>query len=174
MHKFSDRHKSLPRLRRIPILLLIIWMGSCHLPPPNLFLTGFSLQGFDPAGPLVVYNRGNLFDYMNGEAEVYLPLGFQLLYSQSYEKKDSGARILVDAYDMGSPEGSRAVFAAYTREAGSPVEKIGESAWTDNYFVLFRRGSYFFRVWPDPLPDIVEKPRLQDMIDLSLALDSLL
>jgi len=174
MDELKKEHQASLFFRWIPIFLVILWSGGCCLSQINPFLKGFDLKGFEQASPMIVYNRTNLFDYINGEAEVYLPLGFQLLYSQRYRKQEDDSLIIVDVYDMATPEGAQDVFEKYIPKGGSAIQAIGASAWTDDYFVLFWRNNYFFRVWPDPAPISEKKPQLQDMIKLSQAIDSVL
>jgi len=174
MDELKKEHKASLLFRWIPIFLVICWSGGCYLSKIDPLLSGFDLKGFEQAGPMVVYNRTNLFDYINGEAEVYLPLGFQLLYSQSYRNQEDDSLIIVDVYDMATPKGAQNVFEKYTPKGGSEIQALGASAWTDDYFVLFWRNNYFFRVWPDPAPISEEKPQLQDMINLGQAIDSVL
>lgn len=174
MDELKKKHKASRLIRWIQVFFVILWSGGCCLHETAPLVKGLDLKGFQQAGPMVVYNRNNLFDYMNGEAEVYLPLGFQVLYSQGYRKQESDGRIIVDIYDMATPKGAQSVFAEYTQNGGAVIQAAGVSAWTDQYFVLFWRNNYFFRVWPDPAPMSEEKPQLQDMIDLSRVVDEAL
>ena len=164
-------HKGSPHFKLLPVLLAVLWCAGCYLPHENAFLESFSLNGFEQATPLVVYNRANIFDYIDGEAEVYLPLGFQLLYNQSYQRQETDVLMTVDAYDMGTSKGARGVFSQYTGEGGSGIQGLGESAWTDSHILLFQRGKYFFRVWSDPSSEPETEPELKDMLDLGRAID---
>ncbi len=137
----------------------------------NPFLHGLGLKQFVQRGPTEVYNRDNIFDYMNGEAETYLPLGFSLLYTERYRKPGTGKLILVEIYDMGSSNGARGVFDAYSRKGGRRVEGIGSAAWTDNLLILFWRDRYFFRVAPDPSAQTDTTPDLKDLFELSRNID---
>jgi hypothetical protein len=160
----------------LPILFLIaiFFISGCQDPLSNPFLKGLEVKGFEQATPLVVYNRNNIFDYINGEAEVYFPFGFQLLYSQSYKKNESDIRILVDVYDMGTYLGAKGVFDNYTQQGGSEIPGLGDSAWTDKHIVLFIHERYFFRVGIDPSSDLEFMPILKDLLDLSHSIDSAL
>ena len=108
---------------------------------------------------------------MDGEAEVYLPLGFGLLYTASYRKPGTGKLILVEVYDMGSSGGAKGVFDVYSRKGGRKAEGIGSAAWTDNSLILFWRSRYFFRVSPDPNAQTDATPDLKDLLDLSRNID---
>jgi hypothetical protein len=156
---------------RYSFILFLLGALACSHAPKNPFLEGLPLKGFEQAGPLAVYNRRNLFDYMNGEAEVYLPAGFRLLYTQVYEKKDVGSRMVADVFDMGTPDGAETVFRKFSEEGGSRVRGLGDAAWTDNWVVLFRRGGYYLKVYADPSPENEVKPTLQDILDLSRTID---
>ncbi len=161
-------------LWRHSILLFLLSALACSHFHINPFLEGLPLKGFEQAGPVVVYNKRNLFDYMNGEAEVYLPSGFKLLYTQIFQTKEAGARMIVDVFDMGTPDGARTVFKKSVQEGGSQIHDLGDAAWTDNWAVLFCRGRYYLKVYRDPSPENEIKPTLQDMLDLSRALDGVL
>ena len=174
MSKSQNRRKGSPWYPWIlPFLTTVLVMG-CYAPHKNPFLPGLGLKGFEPGSPLTVYNRENLFDYIDGEADVYLPLGFRLLYTQSYRKQETDALMVVDAYDMGSSEGAQRVFDRYTEEGGSKIQGFGESAWTDEWALLFRRGRYFVRITPHPSPESEVKPGPQDMLELGRQMDGAL
>ena len=145
-----------------PILLF-----SCSLPKSTPLLEGPKLKNFEQAGPLTVYNRGNLFDYMNGEAEAYLPLGFHLLYVSIYRTEKTDSRMVLEAYDMGTLEGAGAILKQYTTEGGSIPPGIGDGAWADKGLVLFRQGNCFVRIFPDPSPENEVRPTMQEMLDLA-------
>ena len=149
------------------LVLVILGCASGDLSEERLLLNGLGLDGFELEKPLVVYNRTNIFDYLNGEAEAYLPLGFRLLYSQNYRSTENDVLMIVDTYDMGAPEGAKAAFDLYTQKKGSEIQALGDKAWTDSYFVLFRKGNFFFRVWPDPYQETDAKPGLADLLNLS-------
>jgi len=155
-------------------LALSLFLISCQLPPQNKILESSPISGFEQVGPITVYNKSTLFDFMNGEVVVYFPLGFRLLYTQVYRSEATDARILVEIYDMSSPDGSRSVYEDYSKQEGSAVDGIGESAWTDRWLLLFRRHIYFVRLSPDPLPEEPERPTQEEMHALARKIDDLL
>jgi len=158
--------------------LIVIFFAACSSRPPivNPFLGVTVLKGFEETEPLIVYNRENLFDCINGEAEVYLPLSFQLLYKKNYRKLDTGVLLIMEAYDMSSPEGAKSVFGTYTDESqiGSHVKIFADAAWTDNYTVLFQRGRYFIQVRPGETPDVKLEPSSKEMLELAKLIDETL
>ena len=140
---------------------------SCSLPRPNPLLEGPKLRSFEQAGPLTIYNRANLFDYMNGEAEAYLPFGFRLLYLNIYRTEKTDSRMVLEIYDMSTPEGATGILKKYSSESGSSIPGIGEGAWSDKGIVLLRQGNYFVRIFADPSPENEVRPTMQEMLDLA-------
>jgi hypothetical protein len=157
-------------LLSIAFLIVSLFYGCCPR-HENPFLQGLSLKKFVQHGPTEVYNRDNIFDYIDGEAEAYLPLGFRLLYTERYRKPGTDKLILVEAYDMGFPNGAQGIFDVYSRKGGLKVEGLGNTAWTDNSIILFRRDRYFFRIWPDPNTETNTTPELKDLLELSRSID---
>jgi Family of unknown function (DUF6599) len=147
--------------------IVLLSLFSCSLPKPNPLLEGPKLKNYEQTGPLTVYNRANLFDYMNGEAEVYLPLGFHLLYASVYRTEKTDSRMVQEIYDMGTPEGAADILKNYSSERGSSIAGIGDGAWVDKGIVLFREGKYFVRIFSDPSPENEVRPTMQEMLDLA-------
>ena len=151
-------------------LLVMFGNGSCNATPEDSLWKGIRLDGFEKKSELSVYNKDNLFDYINGEAEIYFPFGFQFLYLQTYRGRETGAQMIMEAYDMGTPEGAKGIFGKYTQEGGAQIQGLGESAWTDNYIILFRYKRYFLRIWPDPSFEAEIKAGPKDLLSFSQAL----
>jgi hypothetical protein len=158
------------------LLLMILTSGlfSHVYCADNMFLANSGFEGFDLESPVSVYNRSNIFKHINGEAEVYLPLGFQFLYLQSHRKRDSGAVISVEAYDMGSKKGAAAVFERYSHDGGSRLKGFSGQAWSDESRVLFYSDKYFIQVMSDPEAELDEEPKPEEMIELARQVDKAL
>jgi hypothetical protein len=162
-----SRHHSFRLSRWFPIIALCLILFSCQLPKPNPLLEGPKLKSFEQAGPLTIYNRTNLFDYMNGEAEAYLPFGFRLLYVSIFRSEQTDSRMVLEIYDMSTPEGATGILKNYSGESGSSIPGTGDAAWADKGIVLFRQSNYFVRIFPDPSPENEVRPTMHDMIDLA-------
>jgi len=161
----GGRRGILPRW--FPAIAVCLFFLSCSYPRSIPLLEGPKLENFEQTGPLTVYNRSNLFDYMNGEAEVYLPMGFRLLYVTIYRAEKTDSLTVLETYDMGTPEGAGGIFRKYSGEGGSHLSGIGDGAWADKGIVLFRQGNYFVRIFPDPSPENEVRPTMQEMLDLA-------
>lgn len=144
------------------VVLILIFCGCSYsyATADHPFLHGLDLKGFEQNGPLLIYNRNNIFEYMNGEAENYLPRGFVLLYVGTFLVRGRDAQLAMEAYDMGSQKGARAVFDVYARPPGQGFRGIGKAAWKSKSRFIFHRGPYFFRIASDPAagPDLSPAP----------------
>jgi hypothetical protein len=81
-----------------------------------------------------------LYDYINGGAELYLQYGFQKLAKKTYTLPDQN-ELKAEIFDMGQPKNAYGVFS-YSRhkenmEIGQGAQQIGSSLifWQERYFV---------------------------------------
>ncbi len=155
--------------------LLIVSAGIllCGCGPGNEFLKGLKLPGFEPVGPVAVYNADNLFNYINGEAESYFPFGFRFLYKQSW-RGDSGCLLTVDAYDMTDSRGALGIYRKFSEAMEATIKGAGDAASTDGHIVLMRKGRLFMRIMPDTALDAKARASVEDMTAMARALDGAL
>ena len=104
------------------LLLILCQCASSNKTADHPFLHGLELRGFEQKGPLLVYNRQNIFEYMNGEAENYLPKGFILLYVGRFFVQGKDGEMVMEVYDMGSSKGAGSIFRVYTRPPARPLK----------------------------------------------------
>jgi len=172
MHKETSLRHKLCTAGFAATLCLVFFGCAAHRDAG--ILEGAAPEAFEQIGPITVYNRTTLFDFMDGEADVYFPFGFRLLYTRFFESVRSEAHVVVEIYDMGSGKGSSGVYSHYSAQAGSAVTGIGESAWSDGWLLLFTRGRYFVRISPDPSPEDQNKAGLEELTALAGFIDNLL
>ncbi len=91
-----------------------------------------------------IYDRTNLFDYIDGNCELYYSYGFIALVSAMYENVDSTEQtLIVDVYDMGTPLGAFGVYSSsvYPTFEFAPigceavVSELQVRFWQDRYEV---------------------------------------
>jgi hypothetical protein len=87
-----------------------------------------------------LYNRENLYEYINGGAELYLSFGFQTVLSRTYFRTDQ-PKIIVDLFDMRESANAFGVFC-HTREVVNTTFGQGSqyfpgllTFWKDHYYV---------------------------------------
>lgn len=124
--------------------------------PPSAMAASNSLLSVLPAGGFAegwlmdekpaLFTQDTLFDYINGEAELYLPYGFDTLATARYGKKGAaGQEIAVDVYRMGSPLDAFGIWSNY-RKADTPGCAVGTDCALSASQMLFYQDRYFVRV----------------------------
>ena len=117
----------------LPVLVPAFWLilsAAAHAAEPafdKLLPAPACADGWVMDGKVQLFDRDSLFDRINGEAELYLPYGFERLAYARYESaKDPKVAVDADVYVMGSPLDAFGIYASYRRkdaaEAGIGVE----------------------------------------------------
>ena len=110
-------------------------------------------EDFDKSGKVQIFDRENLFDYINGGAELYLSYDFQRLLVQEYRAKQIS--ITVEVYWMKTSQDAFGLFSL-EQEADNPPEadtarrgetlQIGDRANYGSGLLKFWKGNYFGRI----------------------------
>lgn len=103
------------------------------------------IHGWKAQGKAKIYDRETIYDYMDGAAEIYLTYGYKGLIVKRY-KKASGPEIIIEIFDMGSPEDAFGIFShgqgRETKSAGIGQDseyKVGLLCfWKNKFFVCVR------------------------------------
>jgi hypothetical protein len=149
------------------IKILLCSLFICLSNPDTVFvtdnLTGLlpnTVKGWIKFEALEIYNRKNLFDYINGGAELYLAYDFQQLVVQRYlpELKDSlkEKSITVEIWQMDSSADAYGIFS-FDQE-GEKV-KIGQRGIYSDRLLRFWKDKFFVRILglDDNLEEIILK-----------------
>jgi hypothetical protein len=128
-------------MRRLLLILALLILGgnvnALTLPDDN-FVSGWS----KPAKPLT-YNRESLSDYNDGDAEVFLELGFQQLQVQQY--KNGNAEVDLEAYEFASPNGALGIYLMKSGKE-APSADVGARNSVSLTQLLAVKGNCFIQV----------------------------
>ncbi|MCP4152269.1 MAG: hypothetical protein GY757_31315 [bacterium] len=100
------------------------------------------VPGWTVTGEDVFYNPGNLHNYINGGAELYISYDFKKLLSRKYSQGE-GSELTFDIFDMGNSYNAFGVFS-HSAEEPDVSAKIGQGSeyasglltfWKDRYYV---------------------------------------
>ena len=91
------------------------------------------------------YNSRNLFDYMDGAAELYLAYGFQNLTVHRFEKSNHPV-VILELYEMASSEDAYGVFSF---ERQDEAVGIGQGSEFGGGLLRFWKGRYFVSIYAD-------------------------
>jgi hypothetical protein len=112
-----------------------------HVMPAPGFSEGWALEG-----KIKTFNPDNLYKHINGEAELYLPYGFEALGAALYISKDNPDKALaVDIYKMGSPLDAFGIYSRY-RDPDAPEAKIGSGSFVNDSQLMFYQDRYFVQL----------------------------
>ena len=93
------------------------------------------------------YIPGNLFEYINGAAEIYLAYDFKELIVGLYGKKKEAddASLSVEIYDMGSAKNSFGIYSA-ERFSESDFIPVGNQGYLEEGTLNFLVGRYYIKL----------------------------
>ncbi|MFW6162976.1 MAG: DUF6599 family protein [Planctomycetota bacterium] len=119
--------------------------GGCHPRPFAMQATpAFPAEanGWTLAGKPQAFDRGTLYDYMDGAGEHYLGYDFQRLHVQEYRRPDA-PRIVAEAYEMQTSEDAYGVFS---HDPTGEDAGIGQASTYGAGLLRFWQGAWFFRI----------------------------
>ena len=125
-------------------LAALAWAGDA--PAPSCAL----VPGWAQSGPARAYEAGNLFEYMDGNAEGYLIYGFRNMKGVTCRQGEIS--FVIDLSDMGDADGSYGIFSA-NRDPQLPTDKFGMAGQVVPRRAMFVKGSYFVEVAANPEGD---------------------
>lgn len=106
--------------------------------PPQILLWQMTESEF--------YDSGNLHEYINGGAELYLSYGFKQLYRRKYEAVDEPS-IYLDIFDMADSKNAFAVFS-HSRERVETV--FGQGSQYTQGLLLFWKNNFLISILASP------------------------
>lgn len=114
-------------------------------PVETLIPSPFCAEGWHLDGKVQVYTRDTLYDYINGEAELFYPYGFSSLASGFYRRKADGAALVADVYRMGSSLDAFGIYAHY-RGRDASVAPVGAGGFLTESQLMSYQDRYFVRI----------------------------
>ncbi len=102
------------------------------------------VSGWKLVSPINTYNREAVFDYIDGAAELYFAYDFRVVAAAEYQNGQTS--IMVDVYDMTSPEGAFGIYSL-NRYQGANYVSIGNEGILSGAALDFWKGNYFCKVY---------------------------
>jgi len=103
------------------------------------------IYGWRAQGEVEIYDRKTIFDYIDGAGEIYLAYGFRKVMVFRFIKA-SDPTILVELFDMGSPEDAFGVFS-HAREGEE--QGIGQGSEYRGGLLCFWKGNFFVCIFSE-------------------------
>jgi hypothetical protein len=142
---------SCPVFRIICTIAFLLALSLMQPPPaaasslakalPNGFLKGWTQEG-----KIALFDRENLFEQINGEAELYFPYGFTALATAVYGNKAyPDALVVAEIYHMGSLLDAFGIYSNYRKPDYESV-KQGAEGFISPTQLLFYQDRYFVKL----------------------------
>lgn len=122
----------------------LAWAGSAPAPTCSL------VHGWSQSGPARSYEAGNLFEYMDGNAEGYLIYGFRSMKGVTCRQGEIS--FVIDLSDMGDADSAYGMFSA-NRDPAQPVSPIGMAAQVTPRRAMFVKGRWYVEIAANPEGD---------------------
>ncbi len=112
----------------------------------GFFPTSYCGAGWKIDGKTIFYDRDTLSDRINGEAELYMPYGFDRMATARYSsEKTPAAGIDVEIYRMASLLDSFGIYSNYRQKGGQRINIGAESNLSGSQLFLYQ-GHYFIHI----------------------------
>jgi hypothetical protein len=99
--------------------------------------------GWKRAGPPHVFEGADLFNHIDGAAEVFLELGFRRVIVDRYGR--AAAELRLELYEMEEPAGARGLYYRF-RGPGEGAPGVAGRHVANRYQIVMQKGSYFVQV----------------------------
>ena len=133
--------------RRIALLCICLMLTSVTCPfrkkgLDSLFPSPGFEKGWEWEGKPKHYTPQNLYEIIDGEAELYISYGFKELASLLYYRGSAeDTFFVVDIYDMGSALNAFGLYSGF-RHPDYRFENIGTEGFVSDYGIKFYKGNY--------------------------------
>jgi len=102
------------------------------------------VAGWSPEGDPRTFEAGNLWQYIDGDADRYVHAGVERTLTADYRYQDKTDAV-VDIYVMRNPDGARKILESESA-VGSQTLSLGDAGRLYGASLTFRRGRYFVRL----------------------------
>lgn len=115
---------------------------AASLRPTGLLPNSQDLKGWQPVRPPDVYTGEELFNYIDGGAELYLEFNFKQVAIQEYHN-NVGSSLMIEVYEMDSPKNAYGIYSLDTR---GEHPTIGQEATYGVGLLKFWKDRFFCRI----------------------------
>jgi hypothetical protein len=112
--------------------------------PEALFPESNEVAGWNQTREVRTFEAGNLWQYIDGDAEKYIKEGVQRTLTADYRYQNR-IDAVVDIHAMATAEGAKKVFESES-SVGSQAIQLGEAGRLYGASLVFWRGSYLVRL----------------------------
>jgi len=108
-----------------------------------------SIDGWTKLSDDRIFNEENLYDYIDGSAELYLSFGFSKVFNRIYSNT-AGKEILVDIFYMNS---SQDAFGVFSFTVGEISADYGQQSQIAPGAIIFWKDKYYVSIFSNPVTE---------------------
>jgi hypothetical protein len=138
------------QLAWVVVVVMMVLAGCGGAPagqgsaPEDLLPASDAVTGWERSGEMKVYVPDDLFDYMDGQAELFFVYHFEKLATQEYQRGDEGP-LIVEVYQVASPADAYGLFSFYA--TGEPMDLGAGGMVEPGRLISFWQGRFYARVF---------------------------
>ena len=160
---------SRPRTLVTMLGFVILVLAGCGKSQPasltEFFPDAGAFPGWTPSGEVELYDRENIYDLVDGQAESFFAYGFEQVAVQDYED-DAGAVLGVEIWQLATPADAYGLFTAGI--AGTPVDVGNDGDEDTGRRLLFWQDRYAVQVRARQELDAAELERFAEEVSTAL------
>ena len=115
-----------------------------------------SINGWRKLGEDRTFNDQNLYDYIDGAAELYISFGFTKVFNRIYSAGE-GKEIIVDMFYMNTPQDA---FGAFSFSVGKIGNDFGVQSQTASGAIVFWKNNFVVSIVENPASEEAKKTSL--------------
>ena len=128
------------RLQSLTAIVVAVTLVSC-----SDRASGFpEVNGWAQAGEVLTYDADNLWEYINGAAELFVEYDMQTCRTADLSSGD--LTVTVDLYDMGTPLNAFGIFVRERPAPGTSLPNATEATVSPPYQALLLKGATYVKV----------------------------
>ena len=114
------------------------------------------VPGWESPSQPRLFEPGNLWEYINGQAELYIQYGFRLVVTSDYISTENSSSLTIEIYLMESPNHAFGIYAA-ERSPDDHFIEVGVQGYIAENILNFWKGPYYVKITsPQSSPTIKE------------------
>ncbi len=128
------------------LLILVLLLSSNLVFPQKSRLSNLipKVQGWNISGTLQTFTPDNLYEYIDGGAEIYLAYDFQELLVAEF-KNQSGGSLVLEIYDMGNEKNCFGIYSV-ERSPESDYLNLKNHGYIDRESLNFIISSFYIKI----------------------------
>lgn len=149
------------------LIILIVLFSRLAIGSDLISKLPTKIGGWESSKEDKVYDRKNIYDYLDGGAELYLAYNMEKLFSRRYKSRQEGD-IVVDIFEMKT---SKNAFGLFSHDYEGNKLKIGDGSVYEMGLLIFWQSRYYVSILAENESEAAKKAvfKLADLISKNIS-----